>query len=131
VLGPADLVREGDRAAPFLAGSCANHACTDHARRQAGSRDLVREASDRLDEGAFQRAGDDEEMGRVARVAPVLRAGQVLLDELLELLLLLFVTCHADAKRRPQAHCVISGAGYGEARDTSSSRCRSIGRHYG
>src|SRR5256885_11437420 len=131
MLGPADLVREGHGAAPLLGQRLAIDVSQDHARRQTGSSNLVCETGDRLDEGAFQRASDNEEVGCVASIAPVLRTGQMLVDELLELLLLLFVPCHADAKRRPQAHCVLSGAGCGEPGDTSSSRCLSIRRHYG
>jgi len=49
-------------------------------------------------------------LGRVS-VATVLYALQMLTNERLELLLLLLVPSDADKKRRPQAHCVLSGAG--------------------
>jgi hypothetical protein len=49
-------------------------------------------------------------VGRV-RVTPVLEPIEMLTNELLEFVLLLFVPCDADKKRRPQAHWVLSGAG--------------------
>ena len=92
----------------------------DHARRRGRQR---RSRSSRpataLTTGlSSERAMMRRWAARCSRSPPGCSAGQVLGDELLELLLLLFVTCHADAKRRPQAHCVSLWRGYGELGDT-------------
>jgi hypothetical protein len=72
-------------------------------------------------------------MGEVSTIAAGLQAADVLRQELLELVLLLFVPCDADAKRRPGAHGRLFLAFEAvQARGPERSMLwRTISNHYG
>ena len=69
--------------------------------------DIVAKRGHGLDDRAVERPGNQQEMGGVRRIAAGPQTGDVMRQELLELVLLLFVPGDADAKRRPEAHGIL------------------------
>src|SRR5436190_7115306 len=107
VLGPADLVGERYAAAPVLGQRVAIDVGQDQPRPEAGRGDIVAKRGHGLDDRAVERPGNQQEMGGVRRIAAGPQTGDVMRQELLELVLLLFVPGDADAKRRPEAHGIL------------------------